>query len=313
MTAVSSDTATPAALPATVVADLDSVVPVTDTPTGRRRLRGSSAGAIIGGVLLVLIVGLSLAAPLLFPDGYNVQDLARRSLAPTWFGEHPLGTDQLGRDYLTRLAYGGRVMLWLSTIAVIFSTIIGVGLALISALSSPAVEVIVDRIADVQLAIPSILIGIVILALLGPSTLTLLLVLAVSSWVLTFRIVRNRARALLHRPYIDACRLAGGGTRDVILRHVLPNTLPLVVVAASLNFASVVLLLSGLGFIGLGVAPPTPDWGQLVAAGQAQLADQWWLSIAPGVLLVALLVGTQLVSDWLTVRFAVTSLEEGTS
>jgi len=286
----------------------------TTTPTlpatpVRARFRGSKPGFVLGLVLIGGIVALSLAAPLLFPQGYDVQDLTARGLPPTWFGEHPLGTDHLGRDYLARLAYGGRTLLLLSTIAVLVSTVIGIGLALTSVLAGTWLEVFIDRIADVQLALPSILVGIVVLALLGPSNPTLVLVLAVSSWVLTFRIVRAHARTLLHRPYIDACRLAGGSTRDIISRHLLPNTLPLVLVSASLNFAAIVLLLSGFGFIGLGVQPPSPDWGQLVAAGQAQLATHWWLSILPGLLLVALLVGIQLVSDHLSTRFAVTSLE----
>ncbi|MGW4578294.1 ABC transporter permease [Rhodococcus aetherivorans] len=304
MTAVISDRTEPLAAGAG-----GTVLPPAPGRTARRRVRGTPTGLVLGATLLAVVVGVSLAAPALFPDGYDVQDLGARSLPPTWFGEHPLGTDHLGRDYLTRLAYGGRSALVLSAIAVVVSTAIGVALAFASVLSGTWLEVIVDRIADVQLALPSILVGIVVLALLGPSTWTLLAVLAVSSWVLTFRVVRNHARSLLHRPYIDACRLAGGTTRDVIVRHLLPNTAPLVLVSASLNFAQIVLLLSGFGFIGLGIQPPAPDWGQLVAAGQAQLANQWWLAILPGLALVALLVGIQLVADWISARFAVTTLE----
>ncbi|MCW2643860.1 MAG: binding-protein-dependent transport system inner rane component [Dactylosporangium sp.] len=271
--------------------------------TRRRR----SVAGIVGVTIVAGTALFTVLAPLIAPAGPDDQDLARILQPPSWSG-NLLGTDRLGRDVLTRVLYGGREALLITVLAVLISVAVGVGLGFVAGLAGRWVDNLIGRLADIQLAIPSVLLALVVLAFAGGGTVPLVVVLTVGSWVLNFRVVRTHAAATAAQPFIEAARLAGAGTTQVIRRHILPATLPLVAVSITLNFSAVLLLESSLGFLGLGVQPPTPDWGQMVASGQAQLASAWWVSLAPGLALITVIVGVQLVGDWLAERFSVADL-----
>ena len=271
----------------------------------------SSVWVLLATAYLVAIVAATLLAPALAPQGYDAQNVAARYTEPSWFlGPYPFGTDELGRDVLVRIIYGARPTLAISLVAALLATAIGATLALLAVFGGPFWDGFLGRVGDVQLAIPTILLALVVLAFLGSDFVILTAVLAVGAWVLTFRILRTHAAGIATLPYIEAARLSGAGTLGVLVRHVLPASVPLLIVAMTLNFSSVLILESSLGFLGLGVQPPQPDWGQLVASGQAQLAGAWWISIIPGVFIVLTVVSLQVVGDRLADHFSLAALKE---
>lgn len=268
----------------------------------RRRLR--AVGAVIAAIYLVVVVGALVLAPVLAPHGYDAQDVAARFTAPSWIDRHPFGTDELGRDVLVRVLYGGRPALAISSLAAVLATGFGLSLALLAVLGGRFWDGLLGRLADVQLAIPSILLALVVLAFVGGGYVPLIVVLTVGAWVLTFRILRAHATTVVALPYIEAARLSGARAGSLLWRHVLPASVPLLVVALTLNFSSILILESSLGYLGLGIQPPQPDWGQMVASGQAQLGSAWWISLVPGTFIVLTVVSLQIVGDRLADHFS---------
>lgn len=283
----------------------DQLISVASAPqVGRRRLL-SSALPVIAAMVLIVIVGSALFAHMIAPEGYNDQNIAASYLAPTWFsGAHPLGTDDLGRDMLARLVYGGRSALGISSVSAVLATVLGLTLALVSVIGGRFWDGLFGRLADVQLAIPSVLLALIVLAFAGNGLVPIIIVLTVGGWVLTFRIVRVHASRIIALPYIEAARLSGAHSWALLRRHVIPATLPLLVVALTLNFSSILILESSLSYLGLGVQPPQPDWGQMVAEGQAQLSGAYWLSIFPGILIVLTVVSVQILGDRIADHFS---------
>jgi peptide/nickel transport system permease protein len=278
-----------------------------DSDEGRPRGRWRrNLPGLIGAAILLTAVVVSVFARQIAPYGLNDQDLLNILHPPS--GAHLLGTDELGRDVLSRVIYGGREALFVTVLAVVFSVAGGFALGVTAALAGGWVDNLMGRLADIQLSIPAILLALVVLALAGSSLPLLIVVLALSSWVLVFRVVRAQARTIAAQPYVEAARLAGANTRAVIRRHVLPGTLPLAIVAAALNFSTVLILEASLGFLGLGVQPPNADWGEMIATGQSHLAIAWWASLSPGIALVLVLIGVQLCADWLAQRFSIKGL-----
>ncbi|NKY43761.1 ABC transporter permease [Nocardia cerradoensis] len=254
-----------------------------------------------GAAVLVVLVVLSLAAPLLSVHGPLDQDLGAVLRPPN--AAHWFGTDELGRDVYARVLYGGRIGLTVTAIASVIAATLGLLLGLLGALFGGWVDGLAGRLADVQLAIPSIVLALVILSFVGNSLVPLVAVLVSGSWVLTFRVVRGHAQSIVRRPFIEAARLSGAGRWDIAVRHLLPGVLPLFTVAFTLNASAILLLESSLGFLGLGVQPPTPDWGSMVADGQARLDNAPWVALFPGAALILAIVGFQLTGDALSERF----------
>lgn len=275
------------------------------------RRHAGRTGSLVAGVFLGALVLSVLFAGVLFPGGFDAQDVTRRFAEPTWFGPLPLGTDELGRDMLARVLFGGRPALGISAAAVL-ATILGTAAALGATLGGRPWDGIIGRIADVQLAVPTILIALVVLSFSGSGTIPLIGVLTVGSWVLTFRILRAQLATVIALPYIEAARLAGAQGPTLLRRHVLPAAAPLLVVALTLNFSTALVLESSLGYLGLGIQPPRPDWGQIVASGQAQLAGAWWISIVPGAFLVATVVSIQIVGDRIADLLTLPGSQDGT-
>ncbi len=276
-----------------------------DVAKPRRSTAGVPVSVIVATAVVGAIVLGTLAAPLLTPGGYDLQALTQRFAPPS--SSHPLGTDELGRDVLARVLYGGRAALTVTVLATLVATAVGVAAALSSVVLGRAWETLAGRLADIQLSIPTILLALTILAFAGNGTVQLVIVLSLGGWVLSFRVVRAKAAGTIDRPFVDAARVAGSGRLGLLWRHVGPACLPLIVVATTLNFSSILVLESSLGYLGLGIQPPVPDWGQMVASGQAQLATAWWISLFPGAVIVALVVGVQVIGDWLSDRLSTVS------
>ncbi|RGE20047.1 ABC transporter permease [Leucobacter sp. wl10] len=260
-----------------------------------------SGTAVTGAICIVAILGFASIGPLLAPDPI-AQDLGDRLAPPMWAGgtgEHVFGTDTLGRDVLARLAGGIQNSLWIVLVAMFASIVIGTVVGLIAGYFGGWFDSVVMRLADIQLAFPEILLILLVVATLGPGTGTLILVLALTGWVLYARVVRSQALSLKEKEFIDASHALGASDSRTLLRHIFPNLTAQITVIASFSTANIVLIEAALSFLGLGVPPPTPSLGSMIAEGQAYLVANPWLCIIPGAAIFVIVVGINLVADWL--------------
>jgi peptide/nickel transport system permease protein len=257
---------------------------------------------LVGGAILLVVVLASVCAPLLTASDPIRPSFGQRLKAPWGLGgsaARPLGADNLGRDIYARLLYGGRISLVLATSAVLLATGAGVLVGLLAGYLGGRLDDLVMRIADVQLTFPVIMLAIAIVAVVGTSPFALVGVLALSGWVLHARTVRANVLTIRQLEYVDAAWALGASQMRVVFRHVLPNTLAPILVIASSQFATMVLLESGLSFLGMGVQPPQPSWGGMLAEGRDYLSNAWWLATAPGVAISLVVLGANLLGDGL--------------
>jgi len=268
----------------------------------RRRLRRRTigVGGWVGAGVLTGVLVTALIGPLTGGDPL-AQNFDAILEAPS--AAHLFGTDELGRDVFVRVVFGGRTALAITVVSAVVASLLGLVLALAGALYGGWVDALTSRLADVQLAVPSIVLAIVVLSFVGNSFVPIVFVLVLGSWVLTFRVIRGHARAVVQQQYVEAARVAGAGRLGIARRHLVPSVLPLLAVAFTINASSALLLESSLGYLGLGVQPPDPDWGQMVATGQAQIFTAPWIALFPGLAVVATAVGLQLLGDGLAERF----------
>jgi peptide/nickel transport system permease protein len=265
-----------------------------------RRTRGLALG---GAVFVALLILAALAAPLIAPADPIRQSLRGRLSAPTFAGAdgkaHLLGTDHLGRDVLSRVIFGARVSLLVGFAAVVVGGLLGASLGLLAGFRGGWTDSMIMTLADAQLAFPFILLAIGIIAVLGPSLPTLIVVIGLSGWVTYARVLRSQVLVLRSREFVDAIHALGGSVLRVIARHVLPNVLSSLVVIATLELARAIVLEATLSFLGLGVQPPTPSWGGMVQEGREYLDSAWWISTAPGIVLMLTSIVVSRTGDWL--------------
>jgi peptide/nickel transport system permease protein len=257
---------------------------------------------VIGGGLLLLLVLSALLAPVLAPSNPTQTGFSSRVRPPALLGAPSgfvLGSDNLGRDILSRLLYGGQLSLSLAAASVVLSAVVGVALGLISGYAGGRVDDAIMRIVDVQLAFPVILLAIAVVAVVGTSMTALIGVLVLSGWVIYARTVRANVLSLKEQEYISAARALGAGDVRIVLRHVLPNTMAPIIVVATVQLATMLLLESGLSFLGLGIQPPTPSWGRMLAEGRDYLSNAWWISTVPGIAISLAVLGANLLGDGL--------------
>ncbi len=256
---------------------------------------------------LELILGLGLTVGIAFcvlfsgwlAPGAGAIDLTARLMAPFQSAAHPFGTDPLGRDVMARVFAGGWISLQVGFISVAGSVIIGVAVGLIAGYYRGIWDILVMRFADVQLALPFILLAITIIAIVGGSLTNTILLLIASQWVQYARLVRAQVLALREREFVLAARAIGVKDRNIILSHLLPNLLGPVIVLITLNVANNILLESSLTFLGLGVDPTIPSWGGMLADGRTYLQTAWWVSVFPGLAILLTVLGLNLLGDWL--------------
>ena len=259
--------------------------------------------ALFGLMLVALWLGLALLGPAIMQSDPNKQNLSETLLPPAWqegsVASHPLGTDHLGRDILTRIVYGARTSLVIGLAAVFLAGLIGSLAGVIAAEWGGWIDEILMRIADIQLAIPFILLGITVLALLGASALNMVLVLVLFGWVIFARVVRSEVLHLREQEFIQAARALGARRRRIVLRHLLPNVMGQVIIVGTLELANVIILEAALSFLGVGIRPPQVSWGAMLADGRDYLTVAWWMATLPGVAITATILGVNLVGDWI--------------
>lgn len=273
-------------------------------PTRRSRLGvfRKSPVLLVGLAVVVLIVGVSVLAPLLTTHDPVKPSLGNRLLPPWTVTQsvlHLLGTDQLGRDILARLLYGGRVSLLVGASTVVFAGTIGVFLGLVAGFFGGRLDAVVMRLADVQLGFPIVLLAILLIAIFGPGMWKLVLILAAGSWVVYARTVRGVVLSLREHEFVEAARALGSGSARLIGCHILPNLIAPVMVIATIQVGQAILLESALSFLGLGVQPPTPSWGVMISEGRGYIHRAWWLVTVPGLLLALLVICMNMVGDGL--------------
>lgn len=266
-------------------------------------LVSSLAGNRLALAGLLTVCGLYLAAllaPILAPYDPTLQgELVAGSVQPP-SGAHPLGTDQYARDVLSRLLYGARISLGVGFLAVAISVSIGTVVGGVAGYVGGKVDTLLMRLVDMVLSFPRLILLIAVIAVVErPSLITIVAVLGLTLWPSTARLVRGEVLGIREREYVEAGRALGYSRRRILFRHVLPNALGPVIVAATLGVGNVVILEAGLSFLGIGVQPPVPSWGNMVADGRARLLEGWWISTFPGLAIVATVLAFNLLGDGL--------------
>jgi peptide/nickel transport system permease protein len=266
------------------------------------RLR-RDVSAVAGAVVIVAAVLVAALAPALAPGDPIKNSLLDRLTPPMWSAggdaKHPLGTDTLGRDVASRLVYGARVSLIVGLAAVLVAGVIGVTLGLASGWYRGWVDDVVMRAGDVQLAFPVLVLAVAVLAVLGASLANLIVVLGATGWITYARIVRGEVLTLRERDFVAAAQALGATDRWILRRHLLPNVLPPITVVATFSVARTIIAEASLSFLGLGIPAPEPSWGAMLDEGRNYITTGWWLALFPGLAILLLVLGINLVGDWL--------------
>jgi peptide/nickel transport system permease protein len=267
-----------------------------------RRLRGNHS-LVFGGGLLVLIILMAIFAPLLAPHDPYAQDLTRRLIPPIWAEKgqwlYPLGTDNLGRDYLSRTIYGARISLLIGLSVVLISGFIGTSIGLCAGYFGGRVDLVITFLTTARLAMPVILVALAVVALLGSSLPVVIITLGLLKWDRFAVVMRSATQQTRALDYIAAAEAAGASTWRIILGEVLPNIAPHLIVIATLEAASAILLEAALSFLGLGVQPPLPSWGLMIAEAKSYMFFSFWLIAIPGTALALLVFCINLAGDGL--------------
>jgi peptide/nickel transport system permease protein len=271
-----------------------------------RRLWRFKWGVVAAAVLL-LVVGSAILAPWIAPYSPLTVDIQHRLGPPAWMEggtrAHLLGTDQIGRDLLSRVIYGGRVSLVIGTVAVLISSSIGVLLGLAAGYFAGRIDWSIMTLVNVMLTFPFVLLALAVIAVLGPSLVNMIAVLGVADWPLYARVIRAETLALREREFVMAGRALGMSHLRIVFRQLLPNLVSVIVVIATLQVARVIILESFLSFLGLGVQPPTPAWGNMLGEGRVYMLNSWWIATFPGLAIFVTTLAINLMGnalrDWL--------------
>ncbi len=259
--------------------------------------------AAFGAAVLAIVAVAALAAPLVSSgDPAAQRDVAATRFVPPLATDghgmfHPLGTDRFGRDVWTRLVYGARVSLGVGVLAVLLSIAIGLAVGAAAGYWGGPVRALLLGVTDFALAVPRVVLLLLLAAVWRPSAALVIVVLGLTGWMSVARLVHGEVRALAARPFVEGARALGVARLRVLWRHILPNALTPVIVAAALGVGNAIMLEAGLSFLGLGVQPPTPSWGNMIASGRDTLVNAPWVATAPGVALVLVVVACTLLGD----------------
>ena len=265
----------------------------------------SDKAGLFGVGVLVLLVLTAVFAPLLAPHDPAAQSLENRLRPPFWSAEgswdYPLGADGLGRDVLSRMIYGSRVSLIVGASVVLLAGTFGTLMGLIAGYRGRRTDSIIMRVVDTQVAFPGLLLVLIILAAIGPSMTTIIVVLAINGWMVYARITRGVVLSVKEMPYVEAAEIVGCPSRRVVLRHILPNLASPLLTLAVLEFARIILAEAALSFLGVGIQPPQVSWGLMVAQGRDYLFNGWWIITWPGLAIAFTVLGINLFASWLRV------------
>ena len=264
-----------------------------------KRIFGKNKLALVGFIILMLFITLSILAPVITPYDRDAIDLAMIETPPS--REHLLGTDELGRDVLTRLLYGGRVSLGVGLAATVLQLVIGVTLGAVAGYFGGVADSIIMRLVDIMMCFPFFVIAISMAAIMEPGVGSLVIIIGILQWTNIARIVRVEILSLKQREFIEAGRVLGLNSFEMITRHLLPNILAPLIVYTTLAIANGILLEAGLSFLGMGVRQPQPSWGNMLTAAQSMrvLESQWWLWIPPGLMVFLTVLSINFLGDGL--------------
>lgn len=261
-----------------------------------RRLRANRL-AIVGACLVGLLLVTAIAAPLFAPEDPTAMPLENQFLPPSL--AHPFGTDDFGRDILSRVIYGSRISLRVGIVAVGIAAVAGSAIGLLAGYYGGRFDMISQWVIEVMLAFPGLLLALGMIAVLGPSLTNVMIAVGVGAVPGYARLMRGQVLSLRRREFVEAAWAAGAGSGRILTRHILPNAFSPLIVLASLGIAEAILAAASLSFIGLGAQPPTPEWGAMLSAGRSYLRDEWWITTFPGVAIAVTVLGFNLLGDGL--------------
>lgn len=273
-----------------------------------RHLAGNRL-ALFGGILVFLVFMVAFLAPLIATHGPSEINIRNILMGPSL--GHPFGTDELGRDVLSRMIYGARVSLKVGFMAVGIATIIGVLLGAAAGYYGGYVDSAIMRVVDIMLSIPTIFLVLAVIAILEPSILNIMIVIGLTSWMEPARLIRAEFISIKEREFVVAARAIGASDGRIIFRHILPNGLSPILVSATMGVGGAILMESALSFLGLGVQPPTPSWGSLLSSGKDNIEIAWWLSAFPGMAILVTVLGYNLLGEGIRDAMDPRQREEG--
>lgn len=257
---------------------------------------------VIGATLVGIVALAALLAPWVAPHDPAAQATRDRLLPPVLLGgtwEHPLGTDPLGRDLLSRIIYGSRISILLGLVSVLGAGAIGVVMGTVAGYFGGALDAIIMRLVDLQMAIPFLVLALAVLAALGPGLTNLVIVLIVTGWVIYARVMRAQILSIKNLEYITAARALGMPHLRILLRHAIPAAIPPLTVISTVQVGTMILTEASLSFLGLGVPPSIPTWGSIAADGRAYMTTAWWVTTLPGFAIFLTVMGVNFLGDWL--------------
>lgn len=257
--------------------------------------------ALLGLIFFGILIFVALAAPLVAPHDPTAHDLRKRLSPPSLSGGYLLGTDQMGRDALSRIIYGSRASLTVAMNVVLFAGSIGILLGIISGYFGGRVDEIIMRLVDLQFSFPGLLIAMTLIAVLGPSLRNMVIALTINGWMVYARMARGVTLTLRDSLFVDAARSVGCSDWRIMFRHILPNLAAPLLTLAVLEWARIILAEAGLSFLGLGVQPPRSSWGLMIAEGRMYLSVAWWLVLFPSLAIAFTVLSINLLASWLRV------------
>ncbi|VWD24203.1 peptide ABC transporter [Burkholderia lata] len=293
------------------MSNLQNTLPTESAPAGGRALAlrefwanfSRNRGAVGAGIVVIVLILIALLAPLLAPHSPAEQYRDFVKIPPAWLDggnwKFILGTDEAGRDILSRLMYGARMSFWIGFVSVVLALIPGIVLGLVAAFFQKWADTPVMRIMDVLLALPSLLLAVAVVAIIGPGLTNTMLAIAIVALPAYVRLTRASALGELQKEYVTASRVAGAGTLRLMFSQVLPNCTAPLIVQATLGFSSAILDAAALGFLGLGVQPPTAEWGAMLASARDYIDNAWWIVTMPGLSILISVLAINLLGDGL--------------
>ncbi|WP_078408444.1 nickel transporter permease [Priestia abyssalis] len=253
--------------------------------------------ALVGAFIVLFFILLAAFAPMIAPQGINEQDLAKRLQPPS--SEHWFGTDDFGRDILSRVIYGARISLWVGFFSVLGSVVVGTILGIVAGYYGKWVDTVISRVFDIMLAFPSILLAIGVVAVLGPSLQNALIAIAIINIPNFGRLIRSKVLSVKQEEYIMAAKAIGMSDARILFSHILPNSMTPIIVQGTLAIATAIIEAAALGFLGLGAQPPNPEWGKMLADSKQFLVQAPWTMIFPGLAIMLVVLGFNLMGDGL--------------
>jgi peptide/nickel transport system permease protein len=264
------------------------------------RRRVQAAYLYLAIFIIVLVLGAAILAPLIVPNDPNAVDLANVLKPPS--AGHWWGTDQLGRDVLSRVIQGARISLFIAFCAVLLAGLGGALLGLIAGYRGGWFDEVIMRLAEIQYALPPVILAMVLVGVIGANTTNIIIVITLANWARFARVIRAEALSLKHRDFVLLARLSGGSAWWIVFRHILPNARATLIVLLTLDVGLIIILEATLSFLGLGIQPPDPSWGTMIADGRGYLERAWWISLCPGAVLLLTVLAFNALGDTLSER-----------